>query len=326
MLHAISPAFGLRTPRMAANIQPLPGRAQAVFKGVETDRFVRFGSSLQPTFVAPMVAENVPAFDAHDPKNVELYTNLMSKAQGFSQAVVSNYKVGVVLRGESGRAYLGTNIEIKGDNQWNTVHGEGFAVTQARAFGEDKVTDLFLSGPPCGHCRQMLFELGNPDLKLHILDRASGNIQSFTFGQLFPVPFDSTGAGAEKNVLKPSITPIKAGLRHRSPLVLSAMQGAAESYLPKPGRKSWAGLAVQLKSGEIFNGGTITVSGANPTIQPIQTVLVKLTAAGKAFADIARAVLVEPRDPDYSSYQQTRAILKQVAPDARLQKVQLPNA
>ena len=72
---------------------------------------------------------------------------------------LSNYQVGVAVKGMSGRVYLGTNFEHP-HSQGATVHGEQSAVHNAAIHGERGLIKLAVNAPPCGHCRQFLLELG----------------------------------------------------------------------------------------------------------------------------------------------------------------------
>jgi hypothetical protein len=92
--------------------------------------------------------------------------------------------------------------------------------------------------------------------------------------------------------------------------------------LPNPGRKTWSGIAAQLKNGKVYTGGAITISGPNPTITPIQDLIIRITAHGESLSDIEHVHMEEPRQPDYSFFRNSEAVLEKVAPCATIHKTQ----
>ena len=75
-----------------------------------------------------------------------------------SRAPVSNFQVGAVGLGATGTYYLGTNVEIEGLPLSQTLHAEQFVLINARLAGEQELDLVATSAPPCGHCRQFLYE------------------------------------------------------------------------------------------------------------------------------------------------------------------------
>jgi cytidine deaminase len=292
--------------------------------GVRALAAPRFGFTLVPEFITPMVVNHVPAFDIDNPQVVRFYTDLMEHAKKFSKPDVSGRRIGMVAIGESGRAYLGTNVEFKASEASWTIHGEVFAIALARKYGERKITRLVMSLQPCDPCRQIIRETGYDNIPLtFITENAASKTIAATYreatnGSLSPevysyaTPrlnlFRHPNQGLEKRFcLSPRTTPLER----------QAFYSANQSYSPNK-RETWAGLAVKLRDHSIYTGNAITISGPNPTIVPMMALITKLIADGRSPAEIEQAVLVEPPKPDYSFKASTAGILKIVAPNAKL--------
>lgn len=106
-------------------------------------------------------------------------------------AAYSNFKVGAALRTKSGKIYSGCNVE--NSTYGLTVCAERVALWKAISEGEREfsaVTVVTASPkftPPCGACRQLLWEFcGDIDV---ILADTKGKNQSVRLSALFPRPF-----------------------------------------------------------------------------------------------------------------------------------------
>lgn len=86
---------------------------------------------------------------------------LIGIAAEWARPGISGFKVGAVGQGASGALYLGANLEFEGAALGQTVHAEQAVVANAAAHGEAGLVRLAVSAPPCGHCRQFLFELAS---------------------------------------------------------------------------------------------------------------------------------------------------------------------
>ena len=113
------------------------------------------------------------------------------QAKEFSYAPYSNFHVGAALLGESGRVYLGCNIENAAFSPTNCA--ERTAVFKAVSEGERKFKAIALAGDkeeyltPCGVCRQVMREFA-PDLEVVCLNGA-GEATVFTLPDLLPYSF-----------------------------------------------------------------------------------------------------------------------------------------
>jgi cytidine deaminase len=117
-----------------------------------------------------------------------------TKVRENAHAKFSNFKVGAALRTSSGKIYSGCNIENA--TYGLTLCAERTAIFKAVSEGERKfdaiavVTDADTLTPPCGACRQIIWEFCG-DVPV-ILANLKGKTETFRMSQLFPKPFDSS--------------------------------------------------------------------------------------------------------------------------------------
>ena len=107
-------------------------------------------------------------------------------------APYSGFKVGAALETKDGRIYTGCNIENV--SYGLTVCAERVALWKALSEGAREfrqiaiVTDATVVTPPCGACRQLLWEYcGDMPVYLHSL---RGLDQEYRLAELLPHPFD----------------------------------------------------------------------------------------------------------------------------------------
>jgi cytidine deaminase len=111
-----------------------------------------------------------------------------------AHARFSNFKVGAAIEDESGRIFTGCNVE-------NATYGltccaERVAVFKAISEGARKfvrvavVADTDTLTPPCGACRQILWEFCG-DVEL-VLANLHGKSETMRLGTLFPRAFDAS--------------------------------------------------------------------------------------------------------------------------------------
>jgi len=111
-----------------------------------------------------------------------------------AHAPFSHFKVGCALEDEYGHVYTGCNVENA--TYGLTVCAERVAVFKAISEGAGKlkrvavVADTDTLTPPCGACRQILWEFcGDADL---VLENLAGKRELLTLKQIFPRPFDAS--------------------------------------------------------------------------------------------------------------------------------------
>jgi cytidine deaminase len=111
-----------------------------------------------------------------------------------AHAPYSNFKVGAAIEDENGQVFTGCNVE-------NATYGlsvcaERAAVLKAISEGAGKlrriavVADTETLTPPCGACRQILWEFcGDAEL---IMANLSDKQERISMKQIFPRPFDAS--------------------------------------------------------------------------------------------------------------------------------------
>jgi cytidine deaminase len=113
-------------------------------------------------------------------------------AREHAHAPYSNFRVGAALRAKSGRVFTGCNVENA--TYGLTLCAERVAVFKAISEGERGfvavavVADTDTLTPPCGACRQILWEFcGDAEV---VLANLNGKVERYRMSALFPKPFD----------------------------------------------------------------------------------------------------------------------------------------
>jgi cytidine deaminase len=116
------------------------------------------------------------------------------QARENAHAPYSNFRVGAALRGSSGRIFSGCNVENA--TYGLTVCAERVAIFKAISEGERGfsaiavVTDTEKLTPPCGACRQLIWEFcGDVPVTMANLGDKRETLQ---MKELFPKPFDDS--------------------------------------------------------------------------------------------------------------------------------------
>lgn len=118
---------------------------------------------------------------------------LARRARDFAFAPFSRFKVGAAIRTRDGRIYTGCNVENASFSL--TLCAERVAIFKAISEGTREftqvviVTDAAKLTPPCGACRQVLWEFA-PEAEV-ILANVRGRTKRMKMAALLPSPFDS---------------------------------------------------------------------------------------------------------------------------------------
>ena len=126
----------------------------------------------------------------------EALTSLAMEAMQRAYAPYSGCKVGAALLSESGKVYIGCNIENASFSP--TICAERSAFASAVSAGERRFSALAVCGGkdgklqnafyPCGVCRQVIREFCADDFPIYVLAE-EGRIHSLTLADLLPHSF-----------------------------------------------------------------------------------------------------------------------------------------
>lgn len=126
--------------------------------------------------------------------NYDTLVSAAKRARENAHAPYSNFRVGAALRATSGKMFGGCNVENA--TYGLTVCAERVAIFKAISEGEHGfdavavVTDTEMLTPPCGACRQLLWEFCG-DVPV-ILSNLKGKTEVLQMRDLFPKPFDAS--------------------------------------------------------------------------------------------------------------------------------------
>lgn len=116
------------------------------------------------------------------------------QARQNAHAPFSHFKVGAAVEDDSGRIHTGCNVENA--TYGLTVCAERIAIFKAISEGARRfvrvavVADTEVLTPPCGACRQILWEFCG-DIEI-VLANLSGKSETIRLGTLFPRAFDAS--------------------------------------------------------------------------------------------------------------------------------------
>ncbi|WP_114764360.1 cytidine deaminase [Vibrio rhodolitus] len=243
-------------------------------------------------------------------QDADLRVALLPLAAAYSYAPISNFYVGAIVRGLTGRLYFGANLELSGAQLGQTVHAEQSAISHAWMKGEQGLSDITINFSPCGHCRQFMNELTTADkLIVQLPER-----DEMTLQQYLPESFGPADLGIESGLM--STVDHGKTTDDQDELVKSALAALNRSHAPYT--KNLSGVALKLKSGNVYLGGYAENAAFNPSLPPLQVALCQIRLAGKEFDAIESAALVEMRDGSISHLADTQATLEVINPDIPL--------
>src|SRR5262252_1506052 len=235
-----SPLFAQETKDEAirSRLAKFNGRSRALLSQVLED----------PKFSGGIPANVVEALAKSENATVDdLMLGLLPLARSYSRAPISNFFVGVVVRGASGNLYLGANIEIPGQCLGFAVHAEQSALANAYMNSEQSVDSLaVIGGAPCGHCRQFLEEISPAGEILILIPNQSPT----KLASILPSAFGPAALGATQGALPIRKANLSLMDTASDALSTAALKAACSSYAPYS--QSPAGIAVGTSGGRIF--------------------------------------------------------------------------
>ena len=117
---------------------------------------------------------------------------LARQAMSRAYAPYSGFAVGAVVRGESGRLYVGCNVENAAYPLGSCA--EAGAISAAVIGGDRRLSEVLVIGggdsliTPCGGCRQRLREFLADDAPIHLADSQAVR-KTTTLAELLPLSF-----------------------------------------------------------------------------------------------------------------------------------------
>ena len=130
----------------------------------------------------------------HDDVSYDALISAARIAREHAHAPYSNFRVGAAVRAKSGRVFTGCNVENATFGL--TLCAERVAIFKAISEGERGfdavavVADTDALTPPCGSCRQILWEFCG-DIEV-TLSNLHGKTEAMRLKDLFPRPFDAS--------------------------------------------------------------------------------------------------------------------------------------
>lgn len=209
---------------------------------------------------------------------------LLPQAAAFAKPPVSNFKVGAIAQGKSGKLYFGANLEFAGEALSFTVHAEQAAVVNAWMGGETGIEVVATSAAPCGYCRQFLNELVNASELVIVMPGEERKLSD-----LLPHSFGPRDLGVTSGLLAPAANGLT--IDESDDVAQAALAAANISYAPYS--KAYAGVALRTNGGEIVAAPYAENAAFNPSLSPLEAALSQLNMRGGVWSDIAEAVLVQ---------------------------------
>ena len=201
-------------------------------------------------------------------RDAEAREELAERAKQFAAVPISGFQVGALAIGQSGKGYLGANMEFTGLPLHASLHAEQSAVLNAWIHGEQAIEVLIISETPCGHCRQFLHELhGAEALPITV----KGRTQRLT--DLLPGPFSKSRPKGQGLLDSPRQRLVHA---RGGPQITGqrAINAASRSYSPYS--QSPEGFIIETLSDKRFAGRSAESIAFNPSVPAAVTALNQL--------------------------------------------------
>ena len=121
-------------------------------------------------------------------------------ARLLAHAPYSRFLVGAAVRSRDGRVFPGCNVENAAYGLCNCAERTALFSAVAAGVRQGEFDGLAVVGDtpgpiaPCGACRQVMFELGGPDLHV-VLGNLGGDTRLTTAGALLPDGFGAEALG-----------------------------------------------------------------------------------------------------------------------------------
>ena len=255
-----------------------------------------------------------------------LMTRLLPMAKLYCATTISDFQVGAAAKarmsdnGSDSAIFLGANIEFPAQALTQTIHAEQSAVINAWLQGARQIDGIAVTAPPCGYCRQFLYELERcHDLRIFLPDQIGGKTTQHSLLDLLPTAFGPRELGSATGLMVSPTYRADLSLRSPSddPLVLEAKAAAEKSYAPYS--QNLAGCVIKTVDDKVYAGRYAENAAFNPSLTALQTAFIRMTMdqPGSKY-DIGRAVLVE-RPTCISQRHVCELLLQTMAPNVNLE-------
>lgn len=262
----------------------------------------------------------------------QLLPSLVNSAQSLARPPISNFRVAAVGLSQSGRIFIGVNLEFPGLPLHHSVHAEQFLLTNLSLNAEPTLHSFAVSSAPCGHCRQFLQELrGAPEIKVLVTSEPDPKFTPLTL--FLPHRFGPNDLLPQKAplLLEPHnnrltlLTNPQQQLPNgvccnghhydgEEKLSVAALEAANNSHAPYSDSPS--GVALLDSGGHVYRGSYVESAAFNPSLGPLQAALVAFVAGGGGeYGDIVGAVLVEKDGAMVKQEDSVRLLLHSISPN-----------
>ena len=255
-----------------------------------------------------------------------LMQRLLPMAKLYGVTPISDFKVGAIAKARMSEIangvalFLGANIEFPAQALTQTIHAEQSAVMNAWLQGAWQIEAIAVTDPPCGYCRQFLYELQEgKNLKIIIPDGADEKLAWHKLPDLLPAAFGPDDLGSPSGLMDSSAQEVNLNLKSPSsdPLVRLASAAARKSYAPYS--QNFAGCAIKTVVGKMYAGRYAENAAFNPSLSALHTAIISLTMdQSSSEKSISRAVLVE-KPTSISQHANCELLLQTVTPHVKLE-------
>jgi cytidine deaminase len=256
----------------------------------------------------------------------QLMTRLLPLAKTYAVVPVSGFQVGAVALADTGSnggsmdLFLGANIEFMHQPLNQSIHAEQSAALHAWHQGAQFLRAIATSEPPCGYCRQFLYEFDKSAQMMVVTpDGENGGYRKEMLSDILPRAFGPSDLDNPAGLMAPAtvdrIFRLPAAAKDRT--AAEALMAAQKSYAPYT--RNFAGCGLQTSTGKIFKGSCAESAAFNPSLTALHSAILCLNMATfEAKQNVQRVVLVE-RPTKVSQRRAAELLMESWAPEIDLE-------
>ena len=245
----------------------------------------------------------------------QLRIALLPLAASYSISPISEFCVGAIARGLSGKLYFGANIEFNNVPLGQSVHAEQSSISHAWMKGELGIQDITINYSPCGHCRQFMNELSTADsLMVQLPAQDEKSLQTY-----LPESFGPKDLNVDRRLMDSN--PLTHVMTSDDELINKAIQALNISHAPYSG--NYCGVAIKLNDNSLYCGAYAENAAFNPSLPALQVALIQMQMASKDFSTIAAIALVELKSGKISHQASTQSVLDALELDITLNYLEI---